>query len=129
MRPRPVPHPPERELKFRQAAIVYLHYALLYAAGALALVERGLMPGARGPIWIWFLAGAAITAVVVWGLWWWQNVWFARVLWGVVTLRLPTLVEGAFFGGAIDVPRAVYWAAGLVVLVVLAALARAGWDL
>lgn len=125
---RPVRHPPERARKFRQAAIAYLHYGILYLVGAWVLLERGLFPETRGPEWMWFAAGIAIGAVVVGGLWWWQNAWFARIVWILVALRLPTLIEGAFFGGALEVPPALYLTAGLVVLANLVFLARAAWD-
>lgn len=121
-------HPAPRALKFRQAAVVYLHYAVLYEVGAWILLQRGMFPATRGPEWIWFAAGAAIAALVVAGLWWWQNAWFARVIWVLVALRLPTLLEGAFFGSELDVPPALYSAAALVVLINLWALARAAWD-
>jgi len=121
-------HPASRARKFRQAAIVYLHYAVLYEVGAWVLLQRGLFPATRGPEWIWFVAGAAIAALVIAGLWWWQNRWFARVIWVVVALRLPTLLEGAFFGSELDVPTALYAAAAIVVLINLWALARAAWD-
>jgi hypothetical protein len=94
--------------KFRQAAIAYFHYGVLYLFGAYALVERDLFPQARGPEWMWFSGGIAIGAVVVWGLWWWQNPWFAS---------------------AVDVPPGLYLAAGLVVVANLGFLARAAWDL
>ena len=55
-------HPPSRALKFRQAAIVYLHYAVLYEIGAWVLLQRGLFPATRGPEWVWFVAGAGIAA-------------------------------------------------------------------
>ena len=97
--------------------------------GAWVLLERGLFPTTRGPAWAWFATGTAIAALVVWGLWWWRNTWFARVIWVLVALRLPTLVEGAFFGGGISgIPRSLYFAAGIVVLINLWALARAAWD-
>ncbi|MFN2421885.1 MAG: hypothetical protein ABR527_11025, partial [Gemmatimonadota bacterium] len=99
--PRPTPHDPARTTKFRQAAIVYLHYGVLYLVGAWMLLERGFFPATRGPAWGWFVAGVAIAVLVVWGLWWWQNPWFARAIWCLVALRLPTLVEGTFFGGSI----------------------------
>jgi len=122
-------HDPARAAKFRQAAIVYLHYGILYLAGAWTLYERGLFPETRGPAWAWFAAGIAIAMVVVWGLWWWQSPWFARAIWLLVALRLPTLVEGAFLGGAIEgIPSTLYLAAAIVVLVNLWALARAAWD-
>jgi hypothetical protein len=127
--PGPVAHDPGRANKFRLAAIVYLHYGVLYLVGAWVLLGRELFPATRGPAWAWFAAGAAIAVVVVWGLWWWRNPWFARAIWALVALRLPTLVEGAFFGGGIaGIPRSLYLAAAIVVLVNLWALARAAWD-
>jgi hypothetical protein len=39
------------------------------------------------------------------------------------------LIEGAFFGSAVDVPPGLYLAAGLVVVANLGFLARAAWDL
>ncbi|MGH7558832.1 MAG: hypothetical protein ACREMD_13830 [Gemmatimonadota bacterium] len=121
-------HPPERARKFRQAAIAYLHYGVLYLFGAWALLERDLFPEARGPEWMWFGAGIAIGAIVVGGLWWWQNPWFARAVWLLVALRLPTLIEGAFLGSALDIAPGLYLAAALVVLANLWFLARAAWD-
>ena len=125
---RQVEHPPERALKFRQAAIVYLHYGVLYLFGARVLLDHGLFPATRGPAWVWFVAGTLVGAIVVWGLWWWRSVWFARVVWVLVALRLPSLVESAFFGGALGVPTGLPLAAALVVLVNLWFLARAAWD-
>lgn len=125
---RPVGHPPDRARKFRQAAIAYLHYGVLYLFGAYALVERGLFPQTRGPEWMWFGAGIAIGAVVVWGLWWWQSPWFARAVWVLVAFRLPTLIEGAFLGGGLEIAPGLYLTAGLVVIAVMWALARAAWD-
>jgi len=121
-------HPPERARQYRRAAIVYLHYAVLYEAGAWVLLQRGLFPDTRGPEWAWFVAGGAIAAIIVALLWWWQNAWFARVIWVLVALRLPTLLEGAFFGSELAVPPMLYAGAVLVVLVNLWALARAAWD-
>lgn len=71
-----------------------------------------------------------MVAFVVWGLWSWQNAWFARVVWALHALRLPALVEGGFLPGAeARLPERFYVAALVVVLVNLWALARAGWDL
>lgn len=125
---RPADHPPERVAKFRLAAVVYLHYAVLYEIGAYVLFQRGLFPETRGPEIVWFLAGAAIAAVVVWALWWGRWTWFAHAIWVLLALRLPTLMEGAFFGGELAIPAGLYLAAGLVVLVAMAAVARAAWD-
>lgn len=118
-----------RARKFRQAAVAYLHYAALYWAGSWALLSAGMMPESRGPAWLWLAAGAAIGLGLTAGLWYWHNRWFARVLWGVVALRLPALIEGAFLGGGAEgVPAGLYLAAGIAVLAVLALLSRAAWD-
>lgn len=118
-----------RTRKFRQAAIAYLHYAALYWAGAYVLLGRGVVPEARGPGWVWLAAGAVIGLGVTAALWWWRSVWFARILWALVALRLPALIDGAFLaGGAEGVPAALYLTAGVVVLAVLWMLARAAWD-
>lgn len=123
-------HAPERAAKFRQAAFVYLHVGLLYEATVWSLHGAGLMPATRGPIGLWLLAGAAIVAIVFWGLWWWQNVWLARIVWGLAALRLPSLLEGAFIPAAErTLSPAFYGTALAVVLVNLWMLARAGWDL
>lgn len=122
-------HAPARQAKFRQAAFVYLHVALLYEAAVWTLHEAGRLP-ARGPVAVWLLAGAAIAAFVFWGLWSWQNVWLARIVWGLGALRLPALIGGAFVPAAdATLPPSFYLTALVVVLVNLAALARAGWDL
>lgn len=124
-----------RSRKFRQAAFVYLHVGLLYLAAVWAMGGAGLIPGERGPLALWMGLGVGILALVVWGLWSWQNPWFARGVWALHSLRLPALIEGAFFpvveGGdlAAGVPSHFYLTALAVVLVNLWMLARAGWDL
>lgn len=116
--------------KFRQAAFVYLHVGILYEVVVWVLWQRGLLPGNRGPVWLYLVLGAGIVAVVFWGLWSWRNAWFARVVWALHSLRLPALVEGAFFPRPEgSVPPGLYLTALAVVLVNLGMLARAGWDL
>lgn len=122
-------HAPARQAKFRQAAFVYLHVAILYEGTVWALHGSGRLPD-RGPVAVWLLAGAAIAAFVFWGLWSWQSAWFARIVWALGALRLPTLIEGAFVPDPDPaLPPAFYLTALAIVLVNLAALARAGWDL
>lgn len=119
-----------RETKFRQAAFVYLHVGLLYEAAVWSLHQAGRLPAERGPVWVWLLFGAAIVAVVFWGLWSWQNAWFARIVWALHALRLPALIEGGFLRPAeVALSASFYVAALVVVLVNLWMLARAGWDL
>ncbi len=119
-----------RKTKFRQAAFVYLHVAILYEAGAYAMARHGLLPGHYGPPWLWMVLGAVVAGLVFVGLLFWQNVWLARVVWGVHGLRLPALVNGAFLaGGDGRVLPSLYLTALVVVMINLWMLARAGWDL
>lgn len=123
-------HPPGRTLKFRQAAFVYLHVGLLYEFSVVAMWRQGLLPTERGPIGVWLIMGAAVVALVVWGLLVWQSVWFCRIIWAVHSVRLPALISGAFFPSAIStLPQSFYLTALIVVLINLWMLVRAGWDL
>ena len=119
-----------RATKFRQAAFVYLHVAILYEAAALAMMRRGMLPARFGPPWIWLLAGAVVAALVFIGLYRWQNAWFARAVWAIHGLRIPALVSGAFFADETTrMPSGFYVTALVVVVINLWMLARAGWDL
>ena len=120
-----------RSAKFRQAAFVYLHVALLYEAAAYAMWRRNLLPATSvGPAWLWLMLGACVALLVFFALLHWQNPWFAGVVWAVHSLRLPTLIRGAFFpeSGAIIEPS-FYLTAIVVVMINLWMLARAVWDL
>ena len=120
-----------RETKFRQAAFVYLHVAILYEAAGYVMWRNGLLPATRlGPPLLWLVVGAGIAALVVYGLLKWQKPWFARVVWLVHGLRIPTLIKGAFItstGGPLF--PSFYLVALVVVMLNLWMLARAGWDL
>jgi hypothetical protein len=117
-----------RDVKFRQAAFVYLHVGILYEAGVFAVWRQGLLPDTRGPILLWLLIGALITALVFWGLAYWRNAWFARAIWLMHGARIPGLIERAFFDAG-TIPSSFYLVALGVVVVNLWMLARAGWDL
>jgi hypothetical protein len=123
-------HRAMRAAKFRQAAFVYLHVAILYEAAAYAMWRSGRLPFTRlGPPWLWLLLGALVAGLVFLGLLRWQNVWFARTIWVLHGLRLPPLVHGAFFAGtAAPMPSAFYVTAIVVVTINLWMLARAAWD-
>jgi hypothetical protein len=119
-----------RAAKFRQAAFVYLHVAILYEAAAWAMMRRGMLPTDRGSPWVWMLAGGIVALLVFAGLYRWHNAWFARVVWAVHGLRVPALVSGAFFPDETSrMSPAFYLTALVVVMVNLWMLARAGWDL
>jgi hypothetical protein len=122
--------PSARTLKFRQAAFFYLHMGILYEAAVFDMARRGMLDARGGTPWIWLLAGAAIVAAVFWGLWKKQNIWVARIIWGLGLLRLPSLVGGAFFPAPeTRIPPGFFLVALVIVLVNLWLLARAGWDL
>ena len=117
--------------KFRQAAFVYLHVAILYEAAAYAMAQNGVLPtGGLGPPWAWLVAGAVVGGGVFWALLRWKNVWFARAIWALHALRLPALISGAFLRGTDgQIAPSFYLTAIVVVVINLAFLARAGWDL
>lgn len=118
-----------RVAKFRQAAFVYLHVAILYEAAAYVMIGGGRVP-TGGRAWFWLGAGALVGGLVFVGLYRWRNVWFARVIWVIHGLRLPFLIEGAFFAASDSrAPPSFHMVAIVVVMINLWMLARAGWDL
>jgi len=123
--------PERRAAKFRQAAFVYLHVGLLYEAAAIAMRNYELLPKRFGPPGLYLVLGAVITLLVFAGLYWAQNEWVARIVWGIQAFRLPSLVSRGFFYtlAIMRLPPAFYIAALIVVLVSMWMLARAGWDL
>jgi len=120
-----------RAVKYRQAAFVYLHVALLYEAAAYAMWRAGRLPFSRlGPPWLWLILGGIVAGLVFLAILRWQNDTFTRVIWVLHGLRLPSLIHGAFFaatGGLM--PPSFYIMAIVVVVVNLWMLARAAWDL
>ncbi len=129
--PGSAPRPTDaRARKFRQAAFWYLHVGLLYEAAVFAMWENGLVNPIRGPIMLWLLLGAAIVALVFWGLWFRRSAWLARGIWALHALRLPSMIEGAFLSGPdATLPPGFYLTALVVIVINLWLLARAGWDL
>jgi hydrogenase-4 membrane subunit HyfE len=121
--------------KFRQAAIVYLHVGILYEAAVFVFWRQGILPEARGPAWVWLVVGAVLAGMISYALWRWQHRWLALAIWALHALRIPVLIDGAFFARAhthVDaavIPSSFYLTALVVVLINLAFLARAGFDL
>jgi len=121
---------PTRVVKFRQAGFIYVHVAILYEGAVYAMLEAGILPPRFGSPWAWLVAGAALAAFVFVGLYYWHNVWFARIVWGLNAFRVPSLIGGAFFPPPDAMtPPAFYLTALVVVIINLWMLARAGWDL
>jgi hypothetical protein len=131
IKPQPIQHSAARATKFRQAAFVYLHVAILYESAGYAMWRANMLPASRfGPAWLWLLLGAVVAALVFIGLLRWQNAIFARVVWAVHGLRIPALMGYAFVStmeGAMT--RAFYITAIVAVTINLWMLARAAWDL
>ncbi|HJU65570.1 MAG TPA: hypothetical protein VJ596_07825 [Gemmatimonadaceae bacterium] len=119
-----------RATKYRQAAFGYLHVGLLYEAAVVAMWRAGVLPSTRGPALLWLVIGAVIVAGVFVGLYRWRNPWFARLLWALHGLRLPAIIEGAFFPDSDSRLNPAFYLTALVVIVInLWLLARAAWDL
>ena len=129
--PPAIAHAPARARKFRQAAFVYLHVAILYEAAAYAMWREGMLPASRmGPGWLWLILGALVALAIFFGLLRWQNVIFARVIWVLHGMRLPSLISSAFIASVEGgMTRGFYITAIVVVTINLWMLARAAWDL
>lgn len=124
------PDAERRETKFRQAAFVYLHITVLYEAAAWVMWRHGMLPTRFGPAWIWLLVGLGVGLSVFFLLLLVRRPWVPRAVWLVHGLRLPALIDGAYFAGeAGRVVPAFYITALVAVVVNLWMLARAGWDL
>jgi hypothetical protein len=105
--------------------------AILYEAAAYAMWREGMLPASRmGPGWLWLIVGGLVAGAIFLGLLRWQNVIFARVIWVIHGMRLPSLISSAFIstveGG---MTRGFYITAIVVVTINLWMLARAAWDL
>ncbi len=122
--------------KYRQAALAYLAYGVLYMAGALYLVAAGASPRAMGRgAWIWYAAGALILVLFPWLLWRGHK-WFARLLVLFMAFRAYGVLRVALTGGEMiplpgggGVPTATgAWVFFLVTVAAAAIVARAAWD-
>src|SRR5206468_5957209 len=91
-----------REMKFRQAAFVYLHAAILREASAYEMWRAGLLPfsplGSPLPC---LTAGGAGAVLVFFGILRWQNVLFVRFVWALDAILLFPLIRYAFFSGSV----------------------------
>ena len=119
--------------KYRQAAIGYFVYGLIYLAGAIYLGRIGRGPA--GTVW-WYLIGAAMALGFPY-LIWNRFKWVTRVLAVLVFVRVVGLVRIALQGGTQPVPLpwggeiAMSHGAIAFMLITVATcilLARAGWQ-
>ncbi len=119
--------------KYREAAIGYLVYGVIYLAGAIYLGWIGKGPG--GTVW-WYLIGAAM-ALGFPCLIWKRFKWVTRILAVLVLVRVIGLVRVAARAGAEPVPLPwggeIAMSNGAIVFMLIAVatfilLARAGWQ-
>lgn len=123
-----------RSPKYRDAAIGYFVYGLIYLAGAVHLSGIGEGPDAG---WVWFVVGAAMVVLFP-ILIWLELKWLTRILSFLVALRVLGLIRLIENGSdaTVELPwggdiRMTY---GAIVFLFVAAvectlLIRAGWDL
>ena len=119
--------------KYKQAAIGYLVYGVIYLAGAIYLGRIG--KGPEGAVW-WFLIGAAMAFGFPYLIWKGFK-WVTRILTVLVLVRVIGLLRIAVRPGTEPVPLpwggeiATSHGAIVFMLVALTAcvlLARAGWQ-
>jgi hypothetical protein len=116
--------------KFRQAAFGYLLVGILYESAVWVIWKNNLLPATRGPVWVWLGIGAVIVGGISGALWKYRNPWIPRVVFALHALRIPMLIDRAFFlHEQTAIPSAFYGTALAVVMANLWLLARAGWDL
>ena len=125
---------PARALKYRQAAFVYLHFGILYEAGAYVMYRQDLLPSNAAfgpPPWVWvFILGPAIAGAFFVALLLRPSPWLAGILWLIGAGRLPTLIHGAFVtADSGPLAPSLYVTALVVSVINMWMLARAAWDL
>jgi len=132
-----------RDVRFKQAALAYLIYGVVYFVGAIYLARMGVgargMTGTRAGI-VWFLLGALFIVVFPWliskGAQGRGYLWFTRILTLLVAFRAfgvgqvmiaPPIPTVPLPGGGefpMRVGAAIFF---LITLVTGAMLARAAW--
>jgi hypothetical protein len=119
-----------RAAKFRLAAYVYLHYAILLELGAYVMWRNDLLAHNWGPPAAWVFGFAPIVAGSVFlGLLRWQNVWFARVIWLIGAGRFPAYIHGAFVvSDTGPLAPSLYLTALVAGVINMWILGRAAWD-
>jgi hypothetical protein len=119
--------------KYRQAAVGYLAYGIIYLAGAIYLGRIG--KGPDGTIW-WYLIGATMAFGFPY-LIWKRFTWVTRILAVLVLMRVVGLARIAARADAEPVPLPwggdIAMRQGAVVFMLIAVLTcillvRAGWQ-
>lgn len=125
---------PTRTQKYRQAALTYLIYGLIYLSGAVYLAAKDVV--ARSG-WVWFAVGAVFILVLP-PLIWYEYKWVTRILAILVGVRVIGLGRTIINVGGETVPLpgggSLPMRYGAVVFLLIAVgtgamLVRAGWNL
>ncbi|MBI2466209.1 MAG: hypothetical protein HYV62_00015 [Candidatus Rokubacteria bacterium] len=133
-----------RDARFRQAAIAYVVYGILYMAGAIYLVSQGIgvrgMTGRAAGI-VWFVLGTLFIVVFPWfiakGAQRRGYLWFTRILTLLVAFRAfgvgqialkPTIPSVPLPGGGEISMATGAWVFFLITLGTMVMLARAAWS-
>jgi len=127
-----------RETRFRQAAIAYLVYGILYMAGAIYLASQGIVT--RGGV-TWYLLGTLFIVLFPWFIARGPRapgyLWFTRILTLLVAFRAfgvgqvalrPTIPTVPLPGGGEISMATGAWIFFLITLGTMVMLARASWS-
>ena len=133
-----------RDARFKQAALAYLIYGIIYWAGGLYLQTQGLGPNRY--VAVWFVVGAVIVLLFPYLLSRdvsWFDRWvlsrrdFARILTVLVSVRAFEVGRIALKGGPAGMPalgggvfstEAGVWTFFIITLATAAMLVRAAWG-
>lgn len=133
-----------RDARFRQAAIAYLVYGIVYMAGAIYLVSQGIgvrgMTGRAAGV-VWFVLGALFIVVFPWfiakGAQGRGYLWFSRILTLLVAYRAfevgrvalnPRVTAVPLPGGGEISMATGAWIFFVITLGTMVMLARAAWS-
>jgi hypothetical protein len=125
--------------KYRQAAITYLAYGLVYLIGAVYTAHTGISDRGfeEGYAWVYLVLGGALILIIPL-LIWNEYTWLTRLIAVLLLIRAGGLARVILQDGGRAVPMPwnghapMGWGAGAFMLVALGTCAmcvRAGWDL
>ena len=128
---------PPSNRRYRQAAVAYLVYGVVYLAGAVYLAEAGFATRGSGSGWIWFVVGLAFLVVIPAVIW--RGVqWFTLLIAALMAIRVAGLVRIMWVDWRVPAPLpgggqiplgvgALVFA--MITLVAMGLLIRAAWPI